>query len=106
MVVDPTLVILGVGNAFTTIFVGDEVVEHPAAFVTVTVRAPAVVTTMDGVVAPVLHKYDEPALAVNVTLAPAHKLVFPLAVMLAVGNAFTVTTVAIDVAVQPVLFES
>jgi hypothetical protein len=98
-------VILGVGNAFTTIFVGDEVLEHPAAFVTVTVRAPAVVTTMDGVVAPVLHKYVDPALAVNVTFAPAHKLVFPPAVIVAVGRAFTVTTVAVDVAVQPVLFE-
>jgi hypothetical protein len=99
------LVILGVGNAFTTMFVGDEVLEHPAAFVTVTVREPAVVTTIDAVVAPVLHKYVEPALAVNVTFAPAHKLVFPLAVILAVGNAFTATTVAVDVTVQPVLFE-
>ena len=40
------------------------------------------------------HKYELPALEVNVTLPPAQKVVDPLAVMLGVaGAAFTVTVV-------------
>jgi hypothetical protein len=56
MVVDPPAVMLAVGVAFTTIVVTADVEEHPAAFVTVTVLAPAVFTLIDAVVAPVDHK--------------------------------------------------
>jgi len=56
IVVDPPAVMLAVGVGFTTMVVAVDVVEHPAAFVTVTVLAPAVVAEMDAVVAPVDHK--------------------------------------------------
>jgi hypothetical protein len=48
-----------------------------------------------------LHKYDVPVLAVNITEPPAQKVVALPAVMVAVGNEFTVTTVAAEVAEQP-----
>jgi hypothetical protein len=56
MVVAPPAVIVAVGIAFTTMVVAVEVDEQPAAFVTVTVLAPAVVAEMEAVVAPVDHK--------------------------------------------------
>jgi hypothetical protein len=52
-------------------------------------------------VSPVLHRYDEPGLDVNVTLPPAQNVVGPLAVMLGVGSGFTVTAVAALVPLQP-----
>ncbi len=58
-------------------------------------------TVIDGVVAPFDQRYDEALDAVSVTLPPAQNVVGPLAVMLAVGLAFTVTTVEADVALQP-----
>jgi hypothetical protein len=89
---------------FTTILIGADVVEHPAAFVTVTVLDPAVVAMIEAVVAPVLHKYDVPALAVNVTLPPEQKVVAPPAVMFATGAAFTVMAVIAEVDEQPEAF--
>ena len=56
---------------------------------------------IDEVVAPVDQRYDAPLDAVSVTLPPAQNVVGPLAVMLAVGLAFAVTTVGDDVAAQP-----
>jgi hypothetical protein len=56
MVVGPPAVIVAVGIAFTTMVVAADVDEHPAALITVTVLAPAVVAEMDAVVAPVDHK--------------------------------------------------
>ena len=53
------------------------------------------------VVAPVLHNHDVPADAVNVTDPPAQMVVGPPAVTVAVGNGFTVTCVAADVAEHP-----
>lgn len=103
-VVGPPAVIVAVGIVFTTILIGADVVEHPAAFVIVTVLEPAVVAVIEAVVAPVLHKYDVPALAVKVTLPPEQKVVGPFAVMLAFGAAFTVTTVPVDVAEHPLAF--
>ena len=50
---------------------------------------------IDAVVAPVDHKYEVPALEVNVTDPPAQKVVELPAVMVgAAGAEFTVTTVA------------
>ena len=47
------------------------------------------------------HNQDVPALAVKFTEPPAQNMVAVLAVMVAVGNAFTVTVVEEDVAEQP-----
>ena len=52
-------------------------------------------------VAPLLHRYDEPALAVSVTVPPAQRLVEPDAVMVGVVAPETVTVVGADVAEQP-----
>lgn len=104
MLVGPPAVIVAVGMVFTTMLIGADVVEHPAAFVTVTVLDPAVVAEIEAVVAPVLHKYDVPALAVKVTLPPEQKLVAPPAVMFATGAAFTVMAVPAEVDEQPEAF--
>ena len=55
------------------------------------------------VVAPVDHRYDVPALEVNVTLPPAQNVVEPPAVIVGLaGNALAVTAVAADEALwQP-----
>ena len=60
-------------NGVAVVVAGNEVLLHPAAEVTVTVKVPLVVTTIDCVVAPLLHKYVVPAPAleaVRVTLPP------------------------------------
>jgi hypothetical protein len=58
-----------------------------------------VVTVILGVVAPVDHKYDEPALDVSVTLPPAQKVNGPPAEIVGVaGKASTVTDVAAETA--------
>jgi len=54
--VGPPAVTVALGLAFTTTFVAVEVAEHPFAFVTFTVYAPAVLVVMLEVVAPLLHK--------------------------------------------------
>ena len=71
-----------------------------AALVTVTEYDPAVLTVIACVVAPLLHNQDAPADAVSVTEPPLQNVTGPPAVIVAVGNAFTVTTVAADVAEQ------
>jgi hypothetical protein len=54
---------------------------------------------MLAVVAPVDQRYEVPALEVSVTLPPAQNVNGPPAVMVGVaGNAFTVTTVAAELA--------
>jgi hypothetical protein len=45
-----------VTNGVAVVVAGNEVALHPAAEVTVTVKEPLVVTTIDWVVAPLLHK--------------------------------------------------
>ena len=52
---------------------------------------PDTVTVIACVVAPLDHRYDPPLLAVSVTLPPAQKLVGPLAAIVAVAAAPTVT---------------
>jgi hypothetical protein len=59
---------------------------------------------MDCVVAPFDHRYDVPLLAVSVTEPPAQNVVGPPVVIVAAGGAFTVTTVAAEVALQPLAF--
>lgn len=77
---------------------------QPLALVTVTVYVVLVVgeTVMAAVVAPLLHRYVPPPLAVKVVVVPLHTLVLPE--IDAVGNGFTVTVVAADVAPQPLAF--
>jgi hypothetical protein len=53
------------------------------------------------VVAPFDQRYDAPLLAVRLTEPPAQKDVGPDAVIVAAGNALTVTAVGEDVALQP-----
>jgi hypothetical protein len=53
-----------------------------------------VLTVILAVVAPVDHKYDDPALEVNVTLPPVQNVNGPPAVIVGMaGNVFTVTIV-------------
>jgi hypothetical protein len=105
-VVGPPAVMVGVdGSALTVTVVGADAVEQPLAFVTVTPYEPDADTTMDCVVAPVDHRYANPAGALSVTEPPAQNVVAPEGVMAGVaGFAFTVTTIAADVAEQPLPF--
>jgi hypothetical protein len=58
-----------------------------------------VLTVILAVVAPVDHRYEEPALDVSVTLPPEQKVNGPLAVIVGVaGNVLTVTAVAAEAA--------
>jgi hypothetical protein len=91
------------GREFTTTAVSAEVEAHPLAFVTVTEISWVVFTVIDCVVAPVLHKYEDPELAVNTTEPPWQKVVGPLAVTTAAGSEFTVKFVD-AVLVQPLAF--
>lgn len=63
---------------------------------------PLVVPVIDGVVAPVDHKYVEPGDAVSVTLPPAQNVVGPPGVIVAAGEGLTVTVNAEDVPTHPV----
>jgi hypothetical protein len=59
-------------------------------------------TIIPGEVAPVDHKYDEPAVEDKVTFPPSQKVVGPLAEIIGVaGNGCTVTWV-VSVTIQPV----
>ena len=92
---------VAVGTAFTDTVVAADVTEHPLALDTVTVKFPLVVTEILEAVDPLLHKYELPALAVNVTEPPEQKVVDPLAEIVAAGVGLTVTEVAVDVAEHP-----
>ena len=65
---------------------------------------PVVFALIAWVVAPLLQLYDNPAPADNTALSPVQKVVAPVTVTVAAGNGFTVTTVAVDDAVQPEAF--
>jgi len=77
-------VIDGVGKALTVTAIAELVAKQPIEFVTVTEYEPEVVAAMACVVAPLLQRYDEPALAVKTTLPPEQKVVAPPAVIVAV----------------------
>ncbi len=59
------------------------------------------VTVIDWVVAPLLHKYELPGAAVSTTLPPSQNESGPAAVTVAGGTGLTVTTWAAGVEVQP-----
>lgn len=71
--------------------VADEVLVQVFAPVTVTLYEPAEETVMLCVVSPVLQAWAVPGEAVSTVLPPAQILVVPDGVMVAVGNALTVT---------------
>lgn len=101
--VGPFAVIVAVGVGFTVTVVGAELPVHPPACVTTTVNTPELVTLMDWVVAPLLQVYEDPALAVRVTLPPSQKVVGPLALIVAGGAALIVRVTAVLVLLsQPV----
>ncbi len=77
---------------------------QPLALETVTVYEPAADTDILAVVAAVLHLYVVPVDEVSVTAVPGHKPVVVAGDEVMVGTAgaaFTVTTVAADVPLQP-----
>ena len=94
------LIVTGAG-VVTVTFVGAEVALQPAPSVTVTLYAPALLTVMLCVVAPVDQSHDAPALAVRVTLPPVQKDVGPDGVMVGVAGVRTFTATGDDVALQP-----
>lgn len=102
MLVEPLADMVGVGTVEpieTT--VGSEVSEGQTPTVVVTVYDPAVLTVIDGVVAPFDHTLLAGSDEVRITLPPVQKVVGPLAEM--VGNAPCTTTVMVleGVEVQP-----
>ncbi len=103
-VVGPPAVIVAAGLALTVTAIGEDVALQPFAFVTVTLKLPPALTAIDCVVAPFDQKYDEPLLAVSVTLPPAQNVVGPPAVIVAVGFVLTVMTAGEDAALQPLPF--
>jgi hypothetical protein len=103
-VVSPPAVIVGVdGKALTVTAIAVLAAEIQLfAFLTCTVGEDVVETVIEGVVAPLLQRYDEPSLAVKTTLPPEQKVVTPPAVIVGVdGKALTVTR-TLSVLVQPV----
>ena len=54
--VGPEVVIPADGNGFTVMVISDEVIEHPIALITVTVKLPLLVTLIVCKVDPLLHK--------------------------------------------------
>jgi hypothetical protein len=85
-----------------TVVAGD-VPEHPLPWSTSTVNEPPVEMVIDLVVAPLLHWYPTPSLAVRVTLPPSQKLSGPLAVIDAGGGAVIVRVTAVLVALSQLL---
>lgn len=69
-----------------------------------TVYDPAADTMMERVVAPLDHAYEVPGVEVSVSKVPGHMLKEPLAVITGTtGAAIALTTIAAEVAEQPVL---
>lgn len=89
-IVSSLAIIPGV-TVFTVTTVAADVAEHPLPSVTVTEYEPDELTVIDCVVAPLLHNHDVPADAVSITEPPAQNVVGPPAVIVAVGNGFTIT---------------
>ncbi len=100
-VVGPPAVIPAVGLALTVTVVSAAAVLQPFASVTITPYAPAALTVMACVVAPLDQRYADPPDAVRVTVPPAQNVVGPPVVMPALGLGLTVTALGTLVAWQP-----
>jgi hypothetical protein len=103
-VVGPPAVMVGVaGIGFTVTIVPADAADIQPPLVTVTVYVPAVVTVIEGVVAPVDHTLPVAEDEVKTTLSPVQKVVGPPAVMVGVaGKEFTVPDTATFTVVTPV----
>jgi hypothetical protein len=86
-----TAVNVGVTFGLTVTTSAVLVAEQPLDPVTVTEYEPASVAVMACVVSPLLQEYDEPSLADKTTLPPEQNVVDVAGVIVAVGNALTVT---------------
>jgi hypothetical protein len=75
------------------IMLTDDVAEQPFSFVTVTLYIPDALTSVLAVVAPLLHTYPVPPVAVRVVLSPPQIAVVP--VIAGEGKAFTVTYIEV-----------
>ena len=95
------VIALTTGKGFTVTEVTEEVAEHPLPSVSVTVLVPVLFTLIDCVVSPLLHKQEDPEVEFNVTEPPLQNVVGPPALMVTVGNGFTVTVVTDDIAEHP-----
>src|SRR5213593_1375340 len=84
-VVGPLAAMVAAGGGLTVTVTGADVDEQPPDWLTVTVSVLVALTVIDCVVAPFDHEYDEPALAVRMTLPPAQKVVGPPGVIVAGG---------------------
>jgi hypothetical protein len=103
-VVPVLLVIPAVGAVVLRVVVAEAVAVQPLLPVTVTVNVPAALTVMAEVVAPLLHSYAVPPLAVKVVDGVVQFSASPLLVlMLAVGAVLSSVVVALVVAVHPLL---
>jgi len=58
---------------------------QPPVFVAVTVYVPEVVTPIEEVIAPVLHRYDVPPLAVSVVVVPVQAVCVPAGEIVGIG---------------------
>jgi hypothetical protein len=96
--VAPPAVIIGVaGSGFVVTVLALEVRLQPLAPVMVTVYEPLVPTLIDGVFAPVDHKYPVAAEEVKLTDPPSQNVVEPLVEMLGTkGNGFTTVVTEAD----------
>lgn len=103
-VVSPDVAIVAAGTGFTVTVVPGEVAEQPLAFVTITLKVPLDVTSIDCELAPFDQSQEVPALAVSVTDPPSQNVVSPDAAIVAAGSGFTVTVVAGEVELQPFAF--
>ncbi len=63
------------GNGLTVTDTPGDTLVLPSASVTVTVKSPDSYTTIEGVVAPLLHRYSYPGLDVRITESPSQTVV-------------------------------
>ena len=88
-------------NGLPTVNALDELPVQPFESVTTTEYVSPSVTVIDGVIAPLLHKYAVPPLAVKTALPPKHTLLFPV---IATVNGLPTVNALDELPVQP--FES
>ena len=84
----------------TVVVTGVDIAEQ-AVCETVTVKVFALFTTILCVVAPLLHRYPNPGVAVSVTLSPVHKLTEPEGVITAAAAPHVIFTIFEVVSPQP-----
>lgn len=100
-----SLLMLAAGAVLLNVVVTDVDDEHPVLYVTVTVYVPAVVMLLIvAVVAPVLHKYEAPALAVKFVDVVVQFRSNPLFAVILVVGGFAGTTSPVLSIVAPLQY--